>query len=53
MSKLYLITGPCEIGKSTISKELAFNFYQDAANQGHQNALEKINLCTQLDLLLK
>lgn len=26
-----------------VDKELAFKFYQDAANQGHQNAIEKIH----------
>lgn len=34
MSKLYLITGPCGIGKSTISKELAFNLEKSVLIEG-------------------
>ena len=34
MSKLYLITGPCGIGKSTISKELAFNLKKSVLIEG-------------------
>ena len=34
MNKLYLITGPCGIGKSTISKELAFNLEKSVLIEG-------------------
>lgn len=34
MSKLFLITGPCGIGKSTISKELAFNLKKSVLIEG-------------------
>ena len=34
MNKLYLITGPCGIGKSTISKELAFNLKKSVLIEG-------------------
>lgn len=34
MNKLYLITGPCGIGKSSVSKELAFNLKKSVLIEG-------------------